>query len=113
MLENLDNSYKHNYLIFMDNVYIHCTFDLMEFYSKNKLKILLNVPYAFFYNMAELVFSSIKKIIYGFIFSSIEEVEDKVIKILEGEKLNSQIPFLFKETLREYNKFLAQNFGFN
>jgi len=54
-----------------------------------------------------------KKIIYGFIFSSIEEVEAEVIKILESEKFNSQIPFLFKETLREYNKFLDQNFYFN
>jgi len=52
MLENLEDSDKYNYLIFMDNASIHCKLDLMEFYSNNKLKILLNVPYASFYNMA-------------------------------------------------------------
>jgi len=50
--------------------------------------------------MAELRLRSIKKIIYGFIFSSIEEVEVEVIKKLESEKLNSQIPFLFKENTK-------------
>ena len=95
MLENLDGSDKHNFLIFMDNVSIHCILDLLEFYSNNKLKILFNVPDASFYNLNELVFRWIKKIIYGFIFYSIEEVEDKLIKISEGKILNSQIPFAF------------------
>ena len=109
MLENLDNYDNSNYLLFMDNASIHLSLDLMKFYSKNKLKILFNVPYASFFNMAELCFRSIKKIIYGFIFSSIEEVESKVIEMLKSDKLNTQIPLLYKETLREYIKFIDDN----
>ena len=59
--------------------------------------------------MAELCFRSIKKIIYGFIYSSIKEVEDKVIEILESDQLYAQIPLLYKETLREYIKFIEDN----
>ena len=80
-------------------LFIECWI-LWNFILIRKLKILLNVPYASFYNMAELRLRSIKKIIYGFIFSSIEEVEVEVIKKLESEKLNSQIPFLFKENTK-------------
>ena len=113
MLESLDNNDNSNYILFMDNASIHLSLDLMKFYSKNKLKILFNVPYASFFNMAELCFRAIKKIIYGFIFSSIEEVESKVIEILKSDKLNAQIPLLYKETLREYVKFIDDNININ
>ena len=113
ILESLDNNDNSIYILFMDNASIHLSLDLMKFYSKNKLKILFNVPYASFFNMAELCFRAIKKIIYGFIFSSIEEVESKVIEILKSDKLNAQIPLLYKETLREYIKFIDDNININ
>ena len=39
----------------------------------------------------------------------IEKVESKVIEILKSDKLNDQIPLLYKETLMEYIKFIDNN----
>ena len=90
----MDNNDNSNYLLFIDNESIHLLLDLMKFQKKNKLKILFNVPYSSFFNKTELCFKQIKKIIYGFIFSSIEEVESGVIEIFHNDILNPQIPLI-------------------
>ena len=92
----------------MDNASIHLSFAPMNFYFENGLKILFNVPYISYFNMVELCFRAIKKEIYELLFSSIYEVEEKIEEILESEKLKKQIPLLFKETLREYIKYIVK-----
>ncbi len=66
-----------------------------------------------FFNIVELCFRSLKKVIYDNLFSSIEDVESKIIDILESQKFQAQLPLLFKETLREYIKYLEDNFNYN
>ena len=63
--------------------------------------------------MVELCFRSLKKVIHDNLFFSIEEVESKIIDILESQKFQAQLPLLFKETLREYIKYLEDNFNYN
>ena len=113
MLKNIVPSERKNFLVFMDNASIHSSFNAMKFYFESGLKILFNVPYISFFNMVELCFRSIKKQIYELLFFSIKEVEEKIEEILEGEKLKKQIPLLFKETLREYIKYIEENKNIN
>ena len=113
MIQNIAPSERKNFLVFMDNASIHSSFDAMKFYFENGIKILFNVPYVSFFNMVELCFRAIKKLIYELLFSSINEVEKKIEEILDGEKLKKQIPLLFKETLREYIKYIEENQKFN
>ena len=55
--------------------------------------------------MVELCFRSLKKVIYDNLFSSIEDVESKIIDILESQKFQAQLPLLFKETLRSLESY--------
>ena len=89
----------------MDNVAIHGTLEVMKLFADNKLKVVYNTPYLSFFNMAELCFRSLKKVIYDNLFSSIEEVESKIIDILESQKFQAQLPLLFKETLRSLESY--------
>ena len=73
----------------MDNASIHSTLEMMKSYSDNKLRILFNVPYLYYFDMIELVFRILKTIFME--NSSIKEVEKILIKLIEGEKFKKQL----------------------
>lgn len=104
---------KKELIFFMDNATIQSTLEVMKLFADNKLKVVYNTPYLSFFNMTELCFRSLKKVMYDNLFSSIEEVESKIIDILDSQKFQAQLPLLFKETLREYIKYLEDNFNYN
>lgn len=112
MIDNINEKERKNYQIFLDNAAIHAL-ELFETHSDKKLKVVFNVLYLSFFNMAELGFRAIKRVIYNYMLSSIEEVESKIIETLESEKFRKQWPLLFKEAIREYIKCIEENFFFN
>lgn len=112
MIDNINEKERKNYQIFLDNAAIHAL-ELFETHSDKKLKVVFNVLYLSFFNMAELGFRAIKRVIYNYMLSSIEEVESKIIETLESEKFRKQLPLLFKETIREYIKYIEENIFFN
>ena len=113
MINKMEKSELKKSLFFLDNATIHSTLEMMKFYSDNKLKILFNVPYLSFFNMVELAFRSLKSILYDSLFTSIKEVEKKLISLIEGEKLKFQLRLLFKETIQQYIKFINDNIDCN
>ena len=78
----------------MDNATIHGTLEVMKLFVDNKLKVVYNMQYLSIFNMAELCFRSLKKVIYDNLFSSIEEVESKIIDKLDSQKFQAQLPLL-------------------
>lgn len=113
MVNKMEKSELKKSLFFMDNASIHSALEMMKLYSNNNLKILFNVPYLSYFNMVELVFRSLKSIIYKTLFSSIKEVEDILRKLIEGEKLRLQLGLLFKETIKQYIKFINDKINYN
>ena len=113
LLNNLDESEIKNAIFFMDNATVHSTLDLMQFYSEKKLKILYNVPYVSYFNIVELCFRTLKNHIYKNLYSSINEVENDLLNLLKSEKIKNQLPLLFKETLKQYIKFIKDNINYN
>ena len=86
---------------------------MMKLYSEKKLKILYNVPYLSYFNMVELVFRTLKSIIYKELFNSIKEVENKVVDLLKSETLETQLNLLFKETIQQYIRFIKDRINLN
>ena len=93
----------------MDNLKAHLTLELFELYYNNNLKILFNIPYKSSFNMIEKVFRYIKNLTYKQIFSSQNKFVNKIIEIIESEKLKITLKKLFKETLNIYEDFIKSN----
>ena len=63
--------------------------------------------------MVELVFRTLKSIIYKELFNSIKEVENKVVDLLKSETLETQLNLLFKETIQQYIRFIKDRINLN
>ena len=113
MIDKMKDSDLKKSLFFLDNAAIHGTLEMMKIYSDKKLKILFNVPYLSFFNMVELVFRSLKNIVYNKLFSSIKEIENILKDLLKSEKLKSQLVLLYNETINQYIKFVKDNINYN
>lgn len=97
----------------MDNLSIHLTRSLFEFYQKEKLKILFNVPYLSPFNMVELCFRQMKRETYTHLYSSIEELKNDISSILSSDKLRTELKYLYRETLEKYLIFINNYKDFN
>ena len=97
----------------MDNESVHSKLEMMQFYSNKKIKVLFNTPYISYFNMVEFCFRSLKAIIYNKLFSSIVEIRNKLIDLLKSEEIKKRLPYLFKETLKQYIIFIDYNLSFN
>lgn len=100
---------KEQIIIIMDNCTIHLTKVLIDFYKKNKLKILTIVPYGSELNAIELVFNFIKQKVYKKIFGSFKKLIEFVEKILKNEDINKIIQKIFKKTIIIYLKYINNN----
>ena len=50
---------------FLDNAAIHCSSDVLSYFTENKLEVLFGVPYTPELNAIEFFFADIKKAFYG------------------------------------------------
>ena len=106
LIQNLSLEERQKSLIFMDNLSAHCTSTIFQFYKNKKLKILFNAPYMSPFNMVELCFRQIKRETYKHLYSSVKELKENIIKIINEESFRKQLKSLFKETLNKYLKFI-------
>lgn len=98
------------YLIVMDNLNIHKTKKLYEFYINNEINIVFNTPYFSDFNSVELTFRNLKQKIYSKIFQTHSEILDFIRDILSDESFNKSILFNFKETCGKYiNYYYSKN----
>lgn len=97
------------YLIIMDNLSVHKTGTLLNFYKDNNINILFNSPYCSYFNNIELAFRSLKSVIYKKVFANIEEVEKEIEFIMNQPKFKETLKANYRETLCEYQKFIDLN----
>ncbi len=109
LVNKIKENHKENYVIIMDNLSVHKTSKLMEFYKNNKVNVLFNCPYLSEWNCIELAFRALKKQYYKKIFPSVEELKVYVIDILNSDNYAKTLSLNFCETLREYKKFIIEN----
>lgn len=118
-MKNLKNIIEqkdiNNYVIVMDNLSSHKTKELLEFYSKNKINIIFNAPRMSNFNSIELIFRSIKNILYKQLFSSINDTQKKLEEIIKNIHAKKTLLFNYKETLSQYLTYIQnhENFDFN
>ena len=104
---------KNTSLIILDNCTAHLVYQCFQIFNENKLKVLFTVPYRSNFNQIELVFRSIKNITYKELFSSIDNLKNRLEQIIKSEELNKTINLLFKDTLNNYLNFIKEYKAFN
>lgn len=104
-----------NFAIFLDNLSVHKSSKLIQFYVENGINIIYNTPYASFFNSIELAFRGLKNILYKNIYESIDKVIKDVHKILNSENFQNTIKYNLKETIQQYLIFFEnyKNMNFN
>ena len=100
-------------MIILDNCTAHLVYQCFQIFNENKLKVLFTVPYRSNFNQIELVFRSIKNITYKELFSSIDNLKNRLEQIIKSEELNKTINLLFKDTLNNYLNFIKEYKAFN
>ena len=110
---NLNEEEKNTSLIILDNCTAHLVYQCFQIFNENKLKVLFTVPYRSNFNQIELVFRSIKNITYKELFSSIDNLKNRLEQIIKSEELNKTINLLFKDTLNNYLNFIKEYKTFN
>ena len=68
LLEVLTKKNMKPFLIVLDNLAVHKTKELFQFYKDNKVNIVFNSPYVSKFNAIEFTFRDLKKILYSKVF---------------------------------------------
>ena len=81
LLNQLTEEEKNKVMIVMDNASFHLSNDVLEFFNDNKLRGITICPYRSYFNMIELVFRYIKNIIYKNVFTKMDDLKKKLLKL--------------------------------
>lgn len=111
--EILSKKNKEKFVIVMDNLSVHKTKGIINFYKKHHLNIIFNCPYRSNFNAVELAFRIIKIKLYNNLYENIEEVALEVDKILKDKNLEKSLSKNFLDTIQEYLKFYYENNNIN
>ena len=93
------------YLIVLDNLSVHKTKDLLDFYKSNKVNIVFNSPYVSKFNAIEYTFRDLKKILYSKIYEDEEVLIKDVKHILNSESFNKKTEINVREACINYLGF--------
>ena len=96
------------YAIFMDNLSVHKTKNLIKLYVENGINVIFNTPYFSNFNSIELAFRSIKNLLYKKVYPDISKVIEDVHNIINTDNFQKTILFNLKETFLEYLKFFER-----
>ena len=103
------------YTLFLDNLSTHKSKNTIKYFYENKINIIFNVPYLSRFNSIELAFRAVKNIIYKQVYENMENLKKDICKILDSEKFQKTIRYIFKVTIGEYKKYYEKykNCNFN
>lgn len=104
LLKKIPKEKKENYFFVFDNCSIHLTKTLLNYYEKNKLKVITIVPFYSQLNSIELNFRYIKHKIYRKIYKNINKMESDIKQIIDDEEFARVNKKLYLETLNFYLK---------
>jgi transposase len=116
MKELLDVINKKNikpYLIVLDNLSVHKTKDLFQFYKDNKINIVFNSPYASKFNAIEYTFRDLKKNLYSKIYSNEEKLLNEIKEILNSKWFNDKVENNIREACSNYLSFYEEQKNIN
>lgn len=101
------------YLVVMDNLSCHKTPKLINFFVENKINIVFNCPYMSQFNCVELYFRYIKRQLYSNLFSSLDEVENYVKKLLDDKNNRNTLIKNYISTMKTYVLYFYKNKNIN
>ena len=104
--QQIDSKIKSKYLIILDNFSGHKTPALLEYYQKEKINVIFNVPYCSYFNCIELLFRALKKYLYDSLYNTKNDLINDVNNFLENNKLENTLTLNYKETMMEYLHFV-------
>lgn len=116
MKELLDVLNKKNmkpFIIVLDNLTVHKTKELFEFYINNKVNIVFNSPYASKFNAIEFAFRDLKKILYSRVYENEEKFLIEIKNILNSKVFNDKIQNNIAEACRNYLSFYEERKNIN
>ena len=116
MKELLDVINKKNikpYLIVLDNLSVHKTKELFQFYKDNKINIVFNSPYASKFNAIEYTFRDLKKNLYSKIYSNEEKLLNEIKEILNSKWFNDKVENNIREACSNYLSFYEEHKNIN
>ena len=105
LVEAINKKNMKPYLIVLDNLSVHKTQDLLDFYKINKVYIVFNSPYISKFNAIEFTFRELKKIIYWKVYKDGEDLIKDVNKILTSELFNKKSEINIREACINYFSF--------
>ena len=117
LLEILTKKNMKPFLIVLDNLAVHKTKELFQFYKDNKVNIVFNSPYVSKFNAIEFTFRDLKKILYSKVFGDEEKILMEIKNILNSKLFNDKIEYNIIEAHRNYllfyedKKFINLNNG--
>ena len=90
------------YIIILDNFRGHKIKELFDYYKKEKLNIVFNIPYCSYFNCMQLCFRGLKQIFYSNIYNSTTEMKEDIKEYFESPNINKTLLLNYIETLLQY-----------
>ena len=108
LLNRLSEEEKQNSVFVLDNAKYHTSDKINKFVKEKKLKFLFSIPYKSQYNCIEYTFHLMKIEIYNTMIRTINELKNKIISLIEDEKMNSNMSKINGFTLEKYLNFYSE-----
>ena len=112
-INKLDKNYLSNCIIIMDNLSVHLTKNVLNYFKDNNIKLMFTVPYESMFNPIELSFRFIKNYIYKRIFTNMNNLKKYIIDIINSKNFSSNLLLNFVETIEKYYIFEKNNESLN
>ena len=108
LIEIINKKNMKPFLIVLDNLSVHKTKDLLDFYRSNKINIVFNSPYVSKFNAIEFTFRDLKKIVYSNVYENSEILLKDIQKILKSELFNKKTEINIREACINYLSFYSE-----
>lgn len=109
LLKKLTKNEIKNSVFVLDNAKYHTSSKIEKFAEENNLKFLFTIPYKSQYNCIEYAFNLMKIDIYNIFITTGKELENKIVELIEDERINSKIRNIYTYTLDKYLNFLLED----
>ena len=112
-LKNRKNDLNKKFILVLDNLACHKTSKIKKFFIENKINVVYNTPYMSIFNCVEIAFRYLKRHLYCNLYSSLEDAENEVKKLLESEEIKVTLKKNYRETLKTYLSYYLENQDIN
>jgi len=108
LLKRLSEEEKQNSVFVLDNAKYHTSDKIKKFVKEKQLKFLFNIPYNSKFNCIEYAFHLMKIEINNSMIRTISDLKNKIIYLIDDEKINSNMRKIYGYTLEKYLHFYSE-----